>query len=129
MTTLYGIAACVNGRVANTCNLSENFISYSTKFGDAAGDFSPLGNLTVTEVKALGYELGLPEALVVKVPTDGMCGKTDEDNFGFTYDVLDKYIRTGICEDEVVVQKIEGMRMAGLHKHKLIDTFKSLKNV
>ena len=96
MVMLYAISQSIDGRVANTCNLSENYVGYSTKYGDAAGDFSPLESLTKTEVKAIGKELGLPERLVVKVPTDGLCGKTDEENLGFSYDVLDKYIREGI---------------------------------
>ncbi|MBR1723947.1 MAG: NAD(+) synthase, partial [Ruminococcus sp.] len=82
MTTLYAVAQSHNGRVANTCNLSEDWVGYSTRYGDAAGDFSPLSRLTVQEVKAVGRELGLPAVLVDKVPIDGLCGKTDEDNLG-----------------------------------------------
>ncbi|MGL5675941.1 MAG: NAD(+) synthase, partial [Cellulosilyticaceae bacterium] len=115
-TTLYGVSGLVGGRVANTCNLSEDWVGYATKFGDGAGDFSPLSQLTVGEVKAIGRELGLPEHLVEKVPIDGLCGKTDEDNLGFTYEVLDRYIREGVCEDEVVRQKIDRMHRYNLHK-------------
>lgn len=93
MVTLYGIAAQNGGFVCNTCNLSEDYIGYSTKWGDAAGDFSLLCRLTKTEVCQLGDELNLPEHLVHKVPSDGMCGKSDEDNLGFTYADLDKFIR------------------------------------
>ena len=99
MATVYAVSQSMNGRVANTCNQSEDWIGYSTLFGDAAGDFSPLGKLTVQEVKAIGRVLGLPEVLVDKAPSDGLCGKTDEDNLGFTYAMLDRYIREGICED------------------------------
>ena len=116
MTYLYAIGACLNGRVANTCNLSEDYVGYSTKFGDSAGDFCPLGKLTVTEVKSLGRELGLPEKFIEKTPEDGLCGKSDEDNLGFTYDVLDRYIRTGICEDNAVREKIDKMNKASVHK-------------
>lgn len=116
MTTLYGISQSMNGRVANTCNLSEDWVGYSTKYGDAAGDFSPLSNLTVTEVRAVGRELGLPDVLVDKVPTDGLCGKTDEDNLGFTYAVLDRYIRTGIIEDEKTREMIDRRHRANLFK-------------
>lgn len=116
MATLYAISQSVNGRVANTCNLSEDFVGYATKYGDAAGDFSPLSQLTVTEVKAIGRELGLPLELVDKTPTDGLCGKTDEDNLGFTYDVLDKYIRTGEIENEDVKAKIDFMHEKNLFK-------------
>lgn len=109
MATLYAIGQSNNGRVANTCNLSEDWVGYSTLFGDAAGDFSPLSLLTVQEVKEIGTVLGLPHNLVHKVPIDGLCGKTDEDNLGFTYAMLDKYIRTGVCEDTAVKEKIDRM--------------------
>ena len=101
MVTLYGVSQSNNGRVANTCNLSEDWVGYSTRYGDSAGDFSPLSKLTVQEVKAIGRELGLPDVLVDKVPTDGLCGKTDEDNLGFTYAALDEYIRTGNASPEL----------------------------
>ncbi len=116
MSTLYAVSQTLNGRVINTCNLSEDWVGYSTRYGDSAGDVSPLANLTVTEVKKLGMELGLPRELVYKTPSDGLCGKSDEDNLGFTYDVLDKYLRTGICEDEKIKEIID-------HKHE-INKFK-----
>lgn len=94
MATLYGIAAVFGGVVCNTCNLSEDWIGYSTKWGDAVGDFSLLNRLTKTEVVALGDAMGLPKELIHKVPSDGMCGKSDEDNLGFSYDELDAYIRS-----------------------------------
>lgn len=100
MTTLYAVAQSLNGRVANTCNLSEDWVGYATRYGDGAGDFSPLCNMTVTEVKEIGRGLGLPEELVEKTPIDGLCGKTDEENIGFTYAELDKYIRTGVIKDK-----------------------------
>ena len=124
MTTLYAISQSNNGRVANTCNLSEDWVGYSTRYGDAAGDFSPLSNLTVREVKAIGHILNLPEDLVEKPPIDGLCGKTDEDNLGFTYAVLDKYIRTGVCEDEEIKNLIERKQKANLFKLQLMPSFK-----
>ena len=123
MSVLYAISQSCNGRVANTCNLSEDWIGYSTRYGDSVGDFSPLSRLTVTEVKAIGYELGLPKELIEKVPSDGLCGKTDEDNFGFTYAVLDKYIREGVCEDEAIKSKIDGMHKRNLFKLQLMPVF------
>lgn len=123
MTVLYGIAALRGGRVANTCNLSEDWVGYATKFGDGAGDFSPLHDFTVQEVKAIGRELGLPGCLVDKVPTDGLCGKTDEENLGFTYETLDKYIRTGEC-DEDTKKVIDGKHCANLHKLKPMPKFR-----
>ncbi|MBE6888555.1 MAG: NAD(+) synthase [Ruminococcaceae bacterium] len=99
MACVYAVSQCNNGRVVNTCNLSEDWVGYSTRYGDSVGDFSPLSRLTVDEVKQIGRELKLPAVLVDKVPSDGLCGKTDEDNLGFSYAVLDEYIRTGVCSD------------------------------
>ena len=99
MTTLYAVSQSCNGRVANTCNLSEDWVGYSTRYGDSVGDFSPLSRLTVDEVKKIGHLIGLPYELVEKTPIDGLCGKTDEDNLGFTYAELDRYIRTGEIDD------------------------------
>ena len=123
MSTVYAVGQSLNGRVANTCNLSEDWVGYSTRYGDAAGDFSPLARLTVQEVKAIGRALGLPEALVEKAPSDGLCGKTDEDNLGFTYAVLDKYIRTGICEDEKTKELIDRKHKMNQFKMELIPCF------
>lgn len=95
MTTLYSIAGSLNYLVANTSNLSEAMTGYTTKWGDNVGDFAPLANFTKTEVCEMGLLLGLPEYLVVKTPSDGLSGKSDEDKMGITYDELDTYIRTG----------------------------------
>ena len=116
MSVLYGVSALVGGRVANTCNLSEDYVGYSTKFGDAAGDFSPISSFTKTEVRELGRELGLPSIFVDKIPEDGMSGKSDEEKLGFTYEVLDRYIRTGVCEDSSVKAKIDRLHKNNLHK-------------
>lgn len=125
MTTLYAVAATVGGRVVNTCNLSEDWVGYSTKFGDAAGDFSPLSELTVTEVLQVGDYLGLPAELVHKVPIDGLCGKTDEENLGFTYAELDTYIRglTDLSDKPELKEKIDRMHVNNLHKLRLMPKF------
>ena len=123
MSTLYAVSQSCNGRVCNTCNLSEDWVGYSTRYGDSVGDFSPLSNLTVTEVKEIGRLLGLPDVLVDKVPIDGLCGKTDEENLGFTYDELDKYIRTGVIEDEEKKQRIDSMHKRNLFKLQLMPVF------
>ena len=124
MATLYTVAAIFpNSRVVNTCNRSEDYVGYSTKYGDAAGDFSPLGNLTVREVLEIGDELGLPKHLVHKAPSDGMCGKTDEDNLGFTYEQLDDHILGTGAVDAEVVEKIERLHKATRHKYQPMPTF------
>ena len=117
MSVLYAVAAEYPGaRVVNTCNRSEDYVGYSTKFGDAAGDFSPLGELTVREVLEIGDDIGMPENLVHKAPSDGMCGSTDEMKLGFTYKELDDFLLgTGIPCDETM-GKIARLHRINLHK-------------
>ena len=124
MSTLYAVSQSVNGRVVNTCNLSEDWVGYSTRYGDAAGDFSPLSNLTVAEIKQIGALLGLPDELVNKVPIDGLCGKTDEENLGFTYAELDRYIRTGKIDDKSKKVRIDELHKRNLFKLQLMPSFK-----
>lgn len=123
MSTVYAVSQCCNGRVANTCNLSEDWVGYATRYGDSVGDFSPLSRLTVQEVKAIGRVLGLPAMLVDKPPIDGLCGKTDEDNLGFTYAVLDRYIRTGEIDDPETKALIDRKHKANLFKLALMPAF------
>ena len=124
MATLYAVSQSLNGRVANTCNLSEEYIGYSTRYGDGGtGDFAPLHNLTVTEILEIGKHLSIPYDLVVKPPADGLCGKTDEENIGFTYATLDKYIRTGMCDDEREKKAIEEKHSKNLFKQNPIPSF------
>ena len=123
MSTLYAVAQSRNGRVANTCNLSEDWVGYSTRYGDSAGDFSPLSMLCVREVKALGRELGLPECLVEKVPIDGLCGQTDEEKLGFTYATLDAYIRDGIEPDAATKARIDRLYELNRFKVRFMDVF------
>ena len=124
MATLFMVSQSTNGRVANTCNASENFVGWQTVGGDGFGQFGPLSKLTVTEVKSVGRELGLPEKFIEKAPADGLTGKTDEDNFGFTYEFLDKYIRTGeFGGDTATAAKIDRMHEANLFKDLPMPTY------
>jgi NAD+ synthase len=125
MTTLYAVAASLagGGRVVNTGNASESYVGWETKFGDSVGDFSPLGGLTVGEVKSVGYELGVPPEWLEKVPIDGLCGKTDEEALGFTYETLDKYIREGVCENETLKTNIEKLHKQSEHKRVTMPIF------
>lgn len=124
MTTLYAVAQSHNGRVANTCNMSEDWVGYSTRYGDAAGDFSPCANITVTEMKQIGRLLGLPDVLVDKTPIDGLCGKTDEENLGFLYSELDRYIRTGEIDDPEKKANIDRRHKLNLFKLEYMPVFK-----
>ena len=123
MTTLYAVSQSMNGRVANTCNLSEDWVGYATRYGDAAGDFSPVSRLTTDEVIAIGKYLGLPDELIYKVPSDGLCGKTDEDNLGFSYATLNRYIRTGEIDDVDIKQKIDQMHKKNLFKLEMMPYY------
>lgn len=120
MSTLYAVSQSNNGRVCNTCNMSEDWVGYSTRYGDSVGDFSPLTNYTVTEVKQIGRYLDLPEDLIEKAPSDGLCGKTDEDNLGFTYTELDLYIRNGILPRPNIKEAIDKRHIKNLFKLQLM---------
>ena len=123
MSTLYAVSQSNNGRVANTCNLSEDYIGYSTRYGDSVGDFAPIADFTKSEVIEIGYALGLQDHLMKKEPSDGLCGKTDEENLGFTYAVLDEYIRTGVCDNPAVKKKIDFLHKKNQFKMRLMDSF------
>ena len=124
MSTLYAVSQSNNGRVANTCNLSEDWVGYSTRYGDSVGDFSPCSFLTVAEMKQIGRLIGLPDALIDKAPSDGLCGKTDEDNLGFTYAELDRYIREGVIEDQEHKALIDRKHELNKFKLELMPAFK-----
>ena len=126
MTALYAVSQCCNGRVANTCNLSEDWVGYSTRYGDSVGDFSPLSRLTVQEVKEIGKGVGLPVELGEKTPIDGLSGKTDEENLGFTYAELDRYIRTGEIEDQSKKKRIDHLHEKNLFKLQLMPVFQPI---
>ena len=123
MSTLYAVSQSNNGRVANTCNLSEDWVGYSTRYGDSVGDFSPCSHFTVQEMKAIGRLLGLPAVLVDKTPIDGLCGKTDEENLGFTYAELDRYIREGIEPEPSKKEKIDRLHKMNAFKLELMPAF------
>lgn len=123
MAAAYAVAQSMNGRVANTSNLSEDWVGYATRYGDAAGDFSPLSKFTVGEVKMIGSHLGLPDELVNKVPIDGLTPYTDEENLGFTYATLDRYIRTGICDDPETKENIDRKHEANLFKLSMMPMY------
>ena len=124
MSTLYAVSQSHNGRVANTCNLSEDWVGYSTRYGDSVGDFSPCSFITVAEMKQIGRLLGLPDVLIDKAPSDGLCGKTDEDNLGFTYAELDRYIREGVIENQEHKALIDRKHEINKFKLELMPAFK-----
>ena len=123
MATVYAVSQSNNGRVANTCNLSEDWVGYSTRYGDSAGDFGPISRFTVAEVKEIGRYLGLPEKFIEKVPSDGLSGSTDEDKLGFTYAMLDKYIREGVIDDEEKKAKIDRLHKINLFKLQVLPVY------
>lgn len=128
MSTLYAVSQSINGRVVNTCNLSETIIGWETRWGDAVGDFSPFADLTATEVIEIGKLCDIPIELVVKKPADGLCGKTDEDAFGFTYIQLDEYLRTGETDADALT-KIQKKEKGSTFKRREIPKYQSgIKN-
>ena len=124
MATLYAIAQSEEGGIVlNTSNLSEDWVGYCTIYGDSAGAFSPLGMYTTEEVIALGRALGLPERFLIKPPSDGLTGLTDEDNLGFSYHAVNEYIRRGVCPDEAVREKIDRMHRASRFKFQTLPVY------
>lgn len=124
MSTLYAVGQSKNGRVVNTCNLSEDWVGYSTRYGDSVGDFSPMSCFTTAEIRDMGRVLGLPSELIEKVPSDGLSGMSDEDKLGFTYEVLDRYIRTGEIDDQATKERIDMLHKKNLFKLRFMDCFK-----
>lgn len=125
MAELFFYAQCVNGIPSCNCNLSEDWVGYSTYGGDGFGSFAPISTFTVTELRQIGKVLGLPDGWINKIPTDGLCGKSDEDNLGFSYEVLDRYIRTGEIEDQEVKKRIDELHERNLFKLRPMDHYKS----
>ncbi|MBP3895328.1 MAG: NAD(+) synthase [Mogibacterium sp.] len=124
MSTLYAVSQSRKGRVVNTCNLSEDWVGYSTRYGDSVGDFSPMSCFTTAEIRAMGRHLGIPSVLIEKVPSDGLSGMSDEDKLGFTYEVLDRYIRTGEIDDPATKERIDFLHKKNLFKLRFMDCFK-----
>ncbi len=123
MSTVYAVCQCFGGRVVNTCNASEDYVGYSTRYGDSVGDFSPMSCFTVEEVKKIGRVLGIPEKFIEKPPIDGLSGSTDEDRLGFTYETLDNYIRRGIEPPADIKEKIDRLHKMNLFKLSYMPCF------
>lgn len=120
MAMLYAVAADIGGRVMNTGNASELYVGYTTKYGDLAGDFAILKDYYVREVLEIGDNLDeIPAHLIHKAPGDGMSGKTDEDNMGFSYDVLDAYLLDEVVPEYETLRNIEDRHKRNLHKRDL----------
>lgn len=123
MSTLYAVAQSLDGGVViNTSNLSEDWVGYCTIYGDSAGAFSPLGMYTTEEVIALGRQLGLPERFLIKPPSDGLTGLTDEDNLGFTYHAVNEYVRRGVAEP-AIKEQIDARHRASRFKFQTIPVY------
>lgn len=120
MASVYAFAQSLNAIVLNTCNVSESLAAYDTLFGDNCGSYAPIQRLTKTEVRKLATYLGVPDCLVNKTPIDGLQGNTDEENFGYTYEAMDKYIRTGVGEKDVIDKIIRRYETGGKWKMKMI---------
>ena len=123
MATLYAIAQSEEGGIViNTSNLSEDWVGYCTIYGDSAGAFSPLGMYTTEEVIALGRQLGLPEKFLIKPPSDGLTGLTDEDNLGFTYHAVNEYVRRGTV-DPAIKEQIDNRHRVSRFKFQTIPVY------
>ena len=128
MIVLYAIAQSMGYRVIGTGNASEIFLGWTTKYGDSACDLNPIAGITCGEVVDVGLELareyGLGERYIVKKPADGLTGKTDEDNFGFTYEEVDGIINGVMPDSAASGVRILDMHTATEHKRQLPYCFK-----
>lgn len=122
MTTLYSVAQSMNYLVIGTGNLCEQMVGYTTKWGDNASDFNPIGNFTVREVLAIGKYLGVPDRIINKAPSDGLGSKTDEEKMGVTYDQIEEYIETGKTSEEAMLV-IERKNRVSKHKRSLVPKY------
>ena len=122
MTTLYSVAQSMNYLVIGTGNLCEQMVGYTTKWGDNASDFNPIGNFTVREVLAIGKYLGVPDRIINKAPSDGLGSKTDEEKMGVTYDQIEEYIETGKTSEEAMLV-IERKNRVSKHKRCLVPKY------
>jgi NAD+ synthase len=96
MATLYFLANSLNYLVAGTGNRSELTIGYFTKYGDGGVDVLPIGSLLKSEVRNIAKELGVPQPIIDKPPSAGLwLGQTDEEEMGFTYAELERYLTDG----------------------------------
>ncbi|GCD11699.1 NAD(+) synthase [Clostridium tagluense] len=126
MATLYAIGQTLGYRVCGTGNKSESYVGYTTKFGDSSSDFNPISDFDTEEVIAIGDYLGISHNLVHKIPSDGLCAKSDEENLGFTYHQLNEYMDNGTCGDKKIDMDIFWKHEASLHKFNPIPTFKKI---
>ena len=119
---LYAVCAKINGRLCNNGNLSEVYLGWRTKGADTVGDFAPIKNYTKSEVISIAKETNLLPRFINKIPEDGLSGKSDEENFGFTYELVDKFIRSGSIDDDVLMEKMLRMNAFGKHKEEPIPS-------
>ena len=120
MTTLYAIANQKGYLVADTCNLSEVHVGYMTKGGDGLADFNPVASLTKHEMRIMAAELGVPDSIITKPPSADLWeGQTDEQEMGFTYEDLDRYLITGETRPEAK-ERIDYLHRISEHKRNLM---------
>ncbi len=125
MTTLYAIAQSLDYLVIGTGNKCESTVGYTTKWGDGAHDFNPIGEFTVEEVLQIGKYLGVPDKIIKKLPADGLGGLTDEEKLGVTYNQIAEYIETGKTEEKAL-EIIKKKEKISAHKRKPIPVYKRL---
>jgi len=118
MIVLYYYASIYNYLVVGGSNKSEITVGYFTKHGDGGSDMIPLGNLVKSQVREMAYYLRVPEKIIMKPPSAGLWeNQTDEEEMGFSYTMLDRYLLGGDVPDDVR-ERIEGMRRGSEHKRR-----------
>ena len=124
MTTLYYYAQLKGYLVVGTSNKSEFTVGYFTKYGDSGSDLMPLVDFTKKEIFELARYLEIPDKIIQKPPSAGLFeDQTDEDEMGFTYNDLEKYINNEKI-DERIEEKINKMVKISEHKRNFAKGFR-----
>ena len=124
MTTLYYYAQLKGYLVVGTSNKSEFTVGYFTKYGDSGSDLMPLVDFTKKEIFELARYLEIPDKIIQKPPSAGLFeDQTDEDEMGFTYNDLEKYINNEKIEERIE-EKINRMVKISEHKRNFAKGFR-----
>jgi len=110
MTILYAFAGVYDGRVVDTCNLTEVMVGFFTKYGDGGCDYNPVRYVYKTWIWELAKHLKLPQSIIDKAPSAELePDQTDEGDMGITYRALDLLLYLHYEK--------------GVRKHKLISEY------
>jgi len=118
-------------RVMGTGNMSEDFIGYDTKGGDALADIFPIGELYKSEVYQLLDHFRdanlIEDDMIDREPSAGLWeGQKDTDELEYTYDEMEPAILRAVNgeldHNLDVDQYVLNRNLANSHKHEAPPT-------